>query len=463
MPTEKKSPDWWVTANLRNTPERAAAVNQLIKMHTYKRPAGCKTERKFIKDFIRDLPGVHQDHGGNLFGRIGSTPVLFSSHTDTVHESKGFQTVGFLVKELGIAMEDKSGSSCLGADDTVGVWHMIQMWNAKVPGLYIWHREEEIGRKGSKWIAENNKELLAGIKMAIAFDRRADDSIITYQSGDRCCSDTFADELAKLLNAKHGFKYVKDKTGSFTDTYTYTDLIGECTNISVGYTGAHSKWEMLDLEHAMNLRDILCSPEFSIGLAAITIERKPGEKEVSQYSRYTQYTHGQARDIYDEWGFGGADGYYGQPYGTHFQGGHGHGHYHDFHTIHRGGDEQHPNTKPVVLLDKDGKPIVVDGKQLTLPNTTNSEPRTIILPKTEIDDIVGNAVVPPEDEDAADEKDLGVMTKLVERNHQAIMEILDQVVYDAPDAVAQLLQDHALDAKDLMDEIMNLNGGQCNC
>jgi hypothetical protein len=324
---------------------------------------------------------------------------------------------------------------------------MIQMYRAKVPGLYIWHRAEEIGRKGSQWILEKNSTILNGITMAIALDRRSDDSIITYQSGDRCCSDEFAEALAQLLNNNSPFKYIKDRTGSYTDTYTYTGLIGECTNISVGYTAAHSKFEMLDLEHAMGLRDVLCSPEFSIGLADIVIKRKPGEKEVSAYKSYT-YTGKHNSDLMEEWGFGGESGYYGQSYGTnswpnrhHNVGGHGYRHFK--------GDEVNPEPK---------------GTELVLPNTGNGKPATrIIYPKTEIDEIIGSAGVPPEDDDAADEKDLVMMTKLVERNHMAIMEILDQIAYDSPDAIAQLIQDSSMDAKELMDEIMNLNGGQVNC
>src|SRR5205085_807202 len=96
-----------------------------------------------------------------------------------------------------------------------------------------------IGGKGSGFIADKNKKALDGIKFAIAFDRRGTKSIITFQRSKRCCSDDFAKSLAEQFDLGH----TCDTTGSFTDTASYTDLVGECTNISVGYEGAHSQGE----------------------------------------------------------------------------------------------------------------------------------------------------------------------------------------------------------------------------
>ena len=140
-------------------------------MHTYKRPQGSKTERRFIHNFIVPT-GAKPDKFGNYYLCIGKAPIMWSSHTDTVHHNKGIQTVGYDGMEIGIAAEDNSKASCLGADDTVGVWHMLQMIKAKVPGLYVFHRQEEGGRKGSQYIARAHGDLLKNVKYCIALDRR---------------------------------------------------------------------------------------------------------------------------------------------------------------------------------------------------------------------------------------------------------------------------------------------------
>lgn len=269
------------------------SLTTLLEMLRYRRPAGSKTERKFIKTFIHPL-GVRADAYGNYYKRIGTAPILWSSHTDTVHDCKGMQTIGFDGDEVGIATIE-GVSSCLGADNAAGVWLMIELIKAKREGLYIFHREEEIGRKGSQYIAKENAKALKGIKFAIALDRKENTSIITHQMGKRCCSEEFSASLATEL----GMGYNSDPTGSYTDTASYVDLIGECTNLSVGYVNAHSKMERLDLAHILKLRDAL----LKLDVSKLVENRKAGETEwrTYMYSGGNSSTHRGAYSEWDEW------------------------------------------------------------------------------------------------------------------------------------------------------------------
>ena len=146
---------------------------------------------------------------------------------------------------------------------------MREMILARCPGLYVFHREEESGGHGSQWIADNNPGLVAGIVACIALDRKGTDSVITHQYGGRCASDAFAASMGKQFK---GFK--SDDSGSFTDSANYTHLIPECTNLSVGYEGAHSESERLNLSHLLALRDQLL--RFDIG--RVRIQREPVAK-----------------------------------------------------------------------------------------------------------------------------------------------------------------------------------------
>ena len=262
-------------------------------MLTYCRPHQSKTERKFIENYIWPTK-VTFDKKGNLYKRIGNSPVLWSSHVDTVHAKKGMQKIEYWVDSsngdtfLGVAKD--SNSSCLGGDDTTGVWIMLEMIKAKVPGLYVFHRGEECGGIGSRWIARECKEALNGIKYAIAFDRRDTGSIITYQSGTRSCSDDFAKSLADQLGMGHKC----DETGMWTDTASYVDLVAECTNISTGYFNAHSGNEKVNMDYLFKLRDAICK----VDVTKLVEKRKPGENTRKSYG----YTSGDCWSEESYWG-----------------------------------------------------------------------------------------------------------------------------------------------------------------
>lgn len=234
--------------------------DEILEMFSYMRPHESDHERRFINRFIMPL-GMRTDPFGNLHKRIGDAPVLWSCHTDTVHYHSGRQRIRVENGIMSLKGASKAKAltgllpNCLGGDDTAGVWIMMEMIRHKVPGLYVFHRGEEIGGIGSIAIASRNPKFLDGISYAIAFDRRGHDNIITHQGGGRTCSDAFGLSFAADLN----FGYKNDPTGLFTDTANYADLIPECSNISVGYSFAHGWKETQDVAHLISLRDKVCS------------------------------------------------------------------------------------------------------------------------------------------------------------------------------------------------------------
>ena len=129
---------------------------------------------------------------------------------------------------------------------------------------------------------------MAGIKYAIALDRKGTNSVITFQSGARCASDAFAESLADQL---HG--YAADSTGLFTDTHNYTRLVPECTNLSVGYEAAHTSKETVNIYHASALLESL----LALDVDRLVCARDPDSHE-SLYS--------------DDWNDWPRDGYFGR-------------------------------------------------------------------------------------------------------------------------------------------------------
>jgi hypothetical protein len=282
------------------------STGRLMDMLSYRRPSESDSEAEFIDRFIRSV-GAIEDAFGNFWLTVVSpdgadVPILWSVHTDTVHQNPGRQSV--LLKGP-LAFTDDPKSNCLGADDTAGLWLALEMIRADVPGTYLFHREEETGGGGSSWVAKRNPKWLDGFKAAIALDRKGYTDVITHQGFQRCCSDAFAKSLADLL----GGMFAPSDDGVFTDTANYVDHIGECTNISVGYFNQHGPTEHVNVAFLAALRDQMIAADWS----KLVFEREPGEKDpdwglYGQWNRepYAPYAHnhgdGASVTYYDQGG-----------------------------------------------------------------------------------------------------------------------------------------------------------------
>ena len=243
---------------------------------------------------IKNLPqNVQEDEYGNFFLLIGEKPsTMFTCHLDTADSTQKRVNHVF---DGNIIRTD--GTSILGADDKAGMTVISYMINKEVPGLYYFFLGEEVGCVGSRKVSATwtSNPFSEHITKCVSFDRRGTDSIITYQMFGRCCSETFALELAKRMNSTdNGMKMAPDNTGILTDSAKFMSLIPECTNISVGYYNEHTHRESQDIEFLKRL----CRTVVSIDWETLPIER-------NQNSIDDDY------DGYDDWGFWGGGSYSG--------------------------------------------------------------------------------------------------------------------------------------------------------
>ena len=252
------------------------AVSHLLTILGWRRDSQSPGEQALIDTYLAPL-GMEEDGYGNLFltlpGADGEEPnVAFTAHTDTVHCDIPDQMVD-VTQALSLHHDGLvvgvTHNQCLGADDGTGVWILLNMIQAGVPGLYCFFRDEESGRNGSEWSARHEPLRYAGIDIMISFDRAGTTDIITHQMSERCCSEVFAERLADALTPD-GYLQA-DPTGSFTDSYSFLDLIPECTNVSVGYNAQHSKAETQDLTWVTYLVNQLIAVDF----AALPVARDP--------------------------------------------------------------------------------------------------------------------------------------------------------------------------------------------
>lgn len=236
-------------------------MKDLLEILSMRRPHGGANERGVFEKYLKPL-GVRQLHQAIPLAyvlEVGITApkTLFVSHLDTVHRDELTHNQVYYdeAKQEAFKMDDVP----LGADDGAGVWLMIQMIKAKVPGAYLFTCGEERGGIGAKWMADNASEWLATFDRAVSFDRKGTGDVITHQGwGERCCSDEFAAALGEALSGHPELLYLPDDSGVYTDTAEFTELIPECSNISVGYANEHSAKETLDVGHLKKLVDQCC-------------------------------------------------------------------------------------------------------------------------------------------------------------------------------------------------------------
>jgi hypothetical protein len=229
---------------------------------------------------------------------------LFLDETKEVKDKKknGSQTTGFTTSgsDPGWSWKNRARgkvASCLGADDGAGVWMLLQMIEAKIPGAYIFHRGEERGGIGANAMLSKDREWLKKYKSAVAFDRAGDADVVTTQGGTKCCSNEYAEALCKALTSPEmAIKYETSTGGTFTDTKVYIGVIPECVNISVGYKRQHGPDESLDYGHLYALLDIVKHVKWD----ELPIRRDPNSAPT--YTGSTRYGSGSR---------GGYGGYYG--------------------------------------------------------------------------------------------------------------------------------------------------------
>lgn len=164
----------------------------------------------------------------------------FVSHTDTVSAKKPKR---FELKDGILTNPD----GVLGADDRAGVYILSEMMNKGIRGIYIFTNGEEIGGLGARACTKHQvfQDHLPNITAFIELDRQDDRDIALYGYDNM--------DLCKLFEDR-GYKQAY---GSYTDVVDFSEESGiACLNLSVGYTGQHTKHEDLvlaDLDFTLDI------------------------------------------------------------------------------------------------------------------------------------------------------------------------------------------------------------------
>jgi len=282
-------------------------MQTLLNILTLRRPHGGRNELLVAETILTRLPGlkVYKNKAGYPMAYVYTSDetsrTLFTAHLDTVHQNEA--TPNPVVYDAEMGWMHKTDGTPLGADDGAGVWLLYKMAESKVPGTYLFTLGEERGGVGAKWVRDNCQNFLSGFDRAIAFDRRGTTSVITHQGWNgRCCSDDFATMLALELDTHTAPTpyphqgYMPDDGGVYTDTAEFTEIIPECTNISIGYEHEHSGNETLDVSYLVSL----ASAVMKVRWEGLPVKRDPKKVDFSTYGNfgYGYYGGGNADELY---------------------------------------------------------------------------------------------------------------------------------------------------------------------
>ena len=244
----------------------------LTKILTTHRPSWGSTKwfEPLLSSALASGERYVRDAHGNYFVLIGDSEqsdVAFTSHLDTVARP-GSAAPDIAITNKGVVfLRNPQVADCLGADCGAGIYLMLEMIKRGVHGRYCFFVDEEVGCEGSGASAKDDTGFWTGVKAMISFDRRGD-GIITHQRYMRCCSDTFAKELAARLGRADAHL----QKGIYTDSAEFVQIIPECTNVGVGYMHEHTPDEVLDLSILGSVLEHVLSPET---FKDLPIERDP--------------------------------------------------------------------------------------------------------------------------------------------------------------------------------------------
>jgi len=207
----------------------------------------------FIQDFLnKNKIKYTEDSYGNIFSIDKIGKPLLAAHMDTVQGTRDVILSDFIRLKNDII----SGIGVIGADDKNGIFIILELLKEMEDNFnFAFFVEEEIGLNGSSFfVKKHGKYLEKNILYGIVLDRKGSSDIL-------CTSNnygTFEFEI-ELETVGDDFGYISN-VGILSDADNLSDYIS-CTNLSVGYYNAHTKYEytiVSEIENTLNyVREIL--------------------------------------------------------------------------------------------------------------------------------------------------------------------------------------------------------------
>ncbi len=292
--TIESEPDAIRVGNLHTVPvlEHKIKPNyeKLIELLNFRTHSYSPAQDMFIAELQKELESkggyTTLDDYGNLYVTKGITNLYpcVVAHTDINQHIVSSPTVQMNYPWIyGFDLEE--GAQCgIGADDKVGVYFALEMFNHFDEIKLFFPKDEEVGLVGTY---KANKEFFTDCSMLVQLDRNSyKNDLITYTNGITVCSDEFIMAAGGIMDK---YNYAKNN-GSCTDIgglKKYDTVTCVAMNVSCGYINEHANDEVISMPHFEN------AINFGYELLLMGVNQKwehIAAKEV--YSTYTYGTYG---------------------------------------------------------------------------------------------------------------------------------------------------------------------------
>lgn len=257
---------------------------QLLEIRTYSKSVMQDMLIARLQEHFIEFGGVtHKDAYGNLYVTKGNAEFYpcVVGHTDINQEKRNNVKVMTAYPWIFGFDADKAEQCGIGADDKVGVYFAVHMFDLFDNIKLFFPKDEEIGLIGTY---QAEKEFFADCSILIQLDRNSyKNDLITYTNGITVCSNEFVEAAGEIMD-KYG--YAKNN-GSCTDIggLKKSDVV-KCVamNVSCGYINEHSDSEVISIPHFEN------AINFGYELLKMGVDRVWEHKvEIPKYDSYGSY------------------------------------------------------------------------------------------------------------------------------------------------------------------------------
>ena len=227
-------------------------LTMLLDMRTYsKGPAQDKFIEKLQTHFSTLGATTTKDAYGNLYVTKGNAEFYpcVVAHTDINQEVRHNVKIMTAYPWM-FGFDTEEAEQCgMGADDKVGVYFAVHMFDLFDNIKLFFPKDEEVGLIGTY---KADKHFFTDCSMLVQLDRNSyKNDLITYTNGLTVCSDEFVTAAGSIMD-----KYMyKKNNGSCTDIgglKKYDTVNCVAMNVSCGYINEHGDNEMISIPHFEN-------------------------------------------------------------------------------------------------------------------------------------------------------------------------------------------------------------------
>ena len=225
---------------------------QLLAQRTYSKGSSQDLFIAKLNTYFTGLGGVTEKDGyGNLYVTKGDASLYpcVVAHTDINQKIRNNVSIMEAGNWIFGFDKDEAEQCGLGADDKVGVYFAVHMFDLFDNIKLFFPKDEEVGLLGTY---QANKDFFSNCSMLVQLDRNSyKNDLITYTNGIEVCSKEFVKAASSIM----------DKYMYATNSGTCTDIGGikkfntvNCVamNVSCGYINEHSDNEVISKPHFEN-------------------------------------------------------------------------------------------------------------------------------------------------------------------------------------------------------------------